>query len=172
MKNLILLEPQHLVSSGLTALLKEHNLFGKIISVVSGKSLLNTINQSEVSVVVMSTTVDDVSVLALLKKLKRDLPEIKVLILANKTNLLVAKNFLNAGANGYITKTATADEFINALKILQQNKTVIPEMVSQDTSSLGNEGVRLLTNSVEKKQLFCCKCLKENQSKRYHSYCT
>ncbi len=134
MKNLILLEPQALVRSALANLLEKQNLFDKIIPAVSGKNLLDNIGQTNASIVIISTTTNDMSIFVLIKKLKRDFPEIKLLILANELSSLLAAKFFNAGANGYIAKTATPEEFLNTLKMLQQNNTGASESLLQEIS--------------------------------------
>ena len=136
MQNIIIVEPQKLVLCGLKHILDTHNICQTIQTVTSGREAISLAAHENVDLIIISTTVDDMSVNALLKKLKRDQPRILLLILANQLNRVLAKKYLTSGADGYITKREDETNFINALQKIAQNKRVIPKNIVENESDL------------------------------------
>jgi two-component system invasion response regulator UvrY len=139
LRNIILIEPQKLVLCGLKYILEKHNICQTIHTVTSGREAMSLATHENIDLMIISTTVDDMSVNALLKKLKRDQPKIVLLILANQLNKVLAKKYLTSGADGYITKKEDETDFINALQKLAQNKRVIPKSIVADEKDLDIE---------------------------------
>lgn len=72
-------------------------------------------------------------------------PEVKVLILSSFANAGYARAALEAGAVGYLVKTASDDELITALRSAALGATVLDPAVSAELLARPSAGARALT---------------------------
>lgn len=79
---------------------------------------------STIPVVVLSTHIHDIPLVACIRQLKRIDRRMKVLVLADEENGFLAHHYRDAGADGYIAKTTTERQCIRALCALQQKRWV------------------------------------------------
>lgn len=138
MINVILVDQQGLFRAGMQHLIARHPEINLIANVETGKELLSAINKQQDTIILLSTNLHDMSMISLIKKLRRDYNRIKLLILANDLNMILAKQYLLAGADGFIIKSVSESQFIDALKKASQNKSVMPEALAQ---VLANKGI-------------------------------
>lgn len=134
MIKIIFVEQQGLLRASIQHLISHYSNLHLIGCFKTGKELLNTLDKPLEVIIILSTTIQDMSLISLIKKLKRDLPRVKLLILANEPNMILAKQYVSAGADGYITKYISESEFIEILSKIQQSKTVVPESLAQKLS--------------------------------------
>lgn len=106
-------------------------------NVETGKELLSVLDKKLNLIVLLSTNIQDMSIISLIKKIKRDTSKVKLVILANELNMIIAKQCLIAGADSIIIKTLTEVQFVEALRKIQQNKTVLPEALAQKLAKKG-----------------------------------
>lgn len=71
------------------------------------------------------------SLVSLIKKLKRDIDQVKLLVLSNVENLNLAEQYRIAGADGYIAKTVTEEQFVQVLTRIWKNESVWPNNLVQ-----------------------------------------
>lgn len=131
MINVIFVEQQGLFRAAMKHLMAQHPTVHLVGNVETGKELLSAIDKQPNLIIILSTNIQDVSLVSLLKKLKRDNVRAKLLVLANDVNMILARQYLLAGADGYLVKTTSEDQFIDALNKILQNKPVLPEILAQ-----------------------------------------
>lgn len=129
--NVIFVEQQGLFRAAMKHLLARHPTIHLIADLETGKELLNAIEPVQNLIIILSTNIQDLSLVSLLKKLKRDEVRAKLLVLANDVNIILARQYMLAGADGYLVKTVSEEQFIEALNKLLQNKPVLPEILAK-----------------------------------------
>lgn len=137
------MEDLGLFRAGMYHLLKHSHEVKLLANVKSGKELFNHIEKEKDIIVLLSTNVQDMSLIALIKKLRRDYKRVKILILANHLNIILAKQYLLAGADGFTIKDISESALIDSLKKMNQNKPVLPEVLAQslaNKSTLPDDG--------------------------------
>jgi two-component system invasion response regulator UvrY len=85
-----------------------------------GEAALEGIKESLPNVVLMDITLPGMSGIELTKKINEKYNNIKVLGVSMHTNILLIKQLLVSGANGYVSKTSSFEEM--SLAILEVNK--------------------------------------------------
>src|SRR6056297_303914 len=113
-------------------LIARHSEINLVANVETGKELLNVIDKQKDTLILLSTNLLDISMISLIKKLRRDYSRIKLLILANDLNVILAKQYLLAGADGFLVKAISEERFIETLKKASQNKAIMPEALAQE----------------------------------------
>lgn len=139
MIDVILVEPQtlfrvamqHLLSNYPTIRLKSNFDTGKAISIAP-------VNTFDKLIIILSTNIRDVSLVSLIKKLKRDNVHAKLLVLADEEKLNLAEQYRMAGAHGYIAKIITEERFIQALTKVWQDESVWPDNITQRQTNQNN----------------------------------
>lgn len=139
MINICLSDPQELFRAGIDYLFDNYKFIKLITSVSNGKEMLPT-QQQAVDVYIISSAIADISVVTLIKRILRSDPKAKILILANETNPILARQYLQAGARGYLAKTNSEAQFIEVIKKISADKIVVlpPELIhgySEETLS-------------------------------------
>ena len=81
-------------------------------------------------VVVMDIGLPGVSGIELTRRLQRELPAIRVLALSTFSDRRIVLQMLDAGASGYIVKSAGRDELLRGIRALAQGRTYLCPEVS------------------------------------------
>lgn len=132
MINIILTDQHDLFRAGMRHLLSCYPDINLRADIATGKELLSILDRRLDLIVLLSTNIQDMSIISLIKKIKRDTSKVKLVILANELNMIIAKQYLIAGADSFIIKNLKEAEFVEVLKKIQQNKTVLPEKLTQN----------------------------------------
>src|SRR5690606_3046602 len=85
----------------------------------------------EVDVVVLDITLPGQSGIDLLKQLKRDRPELAILVLSMHPERSFAVRLMRAGANGYVPKMIVPEELVKAVKAVGAGRRYITPLVAE-----------------------------------------
>ena len=117
MINILLVDDHQIVRTGLKLLLKtdaELNVIGEANSVK--EAILFLSENKNVDVVITDINMPEESGLSLVKQINKSFPKIKALVLSMHFQALYAKEAIDSGAMGYVSKDANEDEIIEAIK--------------------------------------------------------
>ncbi len=95
-----------------------------------GQEAIDLAKQLKPDVVLLDLNMPNVGGLQALPVLKRDNPKIKVLILTGRTETPFIMRALRGGANGYVLKTASEEQLVNAVKDVYSGTMVLGEGVA------------------------------------------
>ena len=82
----------------------------------SGQEVLKKASEHDYDLVLLDITMPDRSGLDILKELKSQRPELRILVLSIHPEEQYAVRVLKAGASGYLTKESAPDELITAIR--------------------------------------------------------
>ena len=96
----------------------------KVVAEASdGQEAFEKAKETKPEVVVLDIGMPRLSGLEAARRLKRILPQVKVLMLTVHESERLALEVLNAGARGYVTKSDTARDLVIAIEALRRDKT-------------------------------------------------
>ena len=95
-----------------------------------GQEAIDLAKQLKPDVVLLDLNMPNVGGLQALPILKSDNPKIKVLILTGRTETPFIMRALRGGANGYVLKTASEEQLVNAVKDVYSGTMVLGEGVA------------------------------------------
>jgi DNA-binding NarL/FixJ family response regulator len=136
----VLLADDHVVvRAGTRQLIERHPDITVIGEASNGQEAVQLAEELEPDVVVMDVRMPGMSGIEATKKIKADNPDMAVLVLTAHDDDEYVFALLQAGANGYLLKTAEADELVKAIRTvvtgqLALTPTVAGKVVSQFTS--------------------------------------
>jgi len=136
----VLADDHTIVRKGIRSLLEEEEGIEVVGEAEDGREVLDIAAATEPDVVLMDVTMPSLNGLEATRRLKKALPQVKVLILTMHATEEYVFETLQAGASGYLLKRTAPTELIAAIRAVYQgesflspsiSKTVIAEYIRQ-----------------------------------------
>lgn len=130
--NILLINFHKIINEGLKALLDHKEGF----RVYSGedrnkKEIYKRCRESEIDLIIIDSDVNIMNSVEFTKYMKKDFPDIKILALACNSNDNFIKQMFQAGASGYMLKSAGSDELFNAINTILNDSLYFSEEVTR-----------------------------------------
>jgi DNA-binding NarL/FixJ family response regulator len=122
---ILLADDHHLVRSGIHQLLESAGDMEVIAEAGDGEEAQTLIQQHKPDVAVLDIQMPRATGIEVTRWIRANLPEIGVLILTAYNDDPYVMAVLQAGANGYVLKTAGADELIQAVRDVHEGKSAL-----------------------------------------------
>lgn len=129
----LIAEDHTLVSQGLQEMLSISDEIELVGVVETGEDAIDTVNRDEVDLVLMDVNLGQASIngIEASKRIKETSPDTKVLILTMFTDLGTVAQAVKAGADGYLSKGASQEALIKAIRDVMEGKSVLDPHVTQ-----------------------------------------
>jgi DNA-binding NarL/FixJ family response regulator len=128
---ILIADDHELVRRGIRALLEAEPNWSVIADVNDGQKALEEAQRLKPDIVILDISMPRLNGLEAARRIKKTLPEIKVLIVTMHDSENVAREVLESGARGYVTKAETARDLVTAVSALQKGKTFFTSRVDQ-----------------------------------------
>ncbi|GGG63287.1 response regulator [Epilithonimonas arachidiradicis] len=127
-KTTFLLADDHsLIRQGLVFMLEEIGLDCEIFQASNLSQVLDTVQSQAIDIAIIDAHFPDGNSLTILPKIKEINPEIKVLIFTGIDEATQSLKFINAGANGFLSKLSEEEEIKQAiLRMLRYGQYISP----------------------------------------------
>lgn len=133
MKTKLLLVDDHtLVRQGLRALIEKHGQYEVVGEAENGRDALEKAVHFNPDIVVMDIFMPDLNGVEATERLRKELPEVKILILSMQSDAEFLHKVMARGASGYVLKENATDELLKALETVSKGKTYISESFSEN----------------------------------------
>ncbi|MCG8531934.1 MAG: response regulator transcription factor [Desulfovibrionales bacterium] len=126
----VLAEDHTLLREGLKSLMQSFERFEVVGEASDGYQAVGLCETLRVDLVLMDLSMPKLDGLKATKIIKRNVPSIKVLVITQYDANDYVHSALSAGADGYILKDATSEEFLLAVTSLLNGKTYISPSVA------------------------------------------
>jgi DNA-binding NarL/FixJ family response regulator len=148
MSNLrILIADDHdLVRKGLHMLIEEHPGWTVCAEARSGREAVEQAAQSNPDIVVIDVSMPDLNGLEATRLIRKSCPRSEVLVITHHDSDEIAAEVLKAGARGYVLKSDSDRDLVNAVEALGRHK---PFFTSRITEMLIANRVNGVTDQVE-----------------------
>ena len=136
---LLLADDHAVVRTGTRELLERKSDFHIVGEAADGEEAVHLAQELKPDVVVMDVRMPKMSGVEATRRIKSECPEVKVLILTAHDDDEYVFALLQAGANGYLMKTAEFDELVKAIRTVAAGQstlapTIAGKVVAQFTS--------------------------------------
>jgi DNA-binding NarL/FixJ family response regulator len=131
MIKVILVDDHAVVRSGVKRLLEEQVDLQVVAEADSGDDAYKLYHQHQPDVMLMDMNMSGSSGLATLGQIKARYPEAKLIMFTSRTEVVFAVQAVGAGANGYVLKSSTAEEVIQAVRQVAAGKSYLSSEVAQ-----------------------------------------
>lgn len=128
----VLLADDHpVIRRGIAACLNNHPNLEVVGEASDGKETLRKARELSPDIILMDIDMPHTNGLAVTETLRKELPQIKVLILSMSNSGTFVPRILQSGARGYIPKDAPTEELVKAIETVQRGETYFGEEVAQ-----------------------------------------
>jgi DNA-binding NarL/FixJ family response regulator len=128
----VLLADDHpVIRHGIAACLNNHENLEVVGEASDGKETLRKAKELSPDIILMDIDMPHTNGLAVTEMLRKELPQIKVLILSMSNSATFVPRILQSGARGYIAKDAPTEELVKAIETVQRGDTYFGEDVAQ-----------------------------------------
>lgn len=138
MVKLVLVDDHTLIRDGLKSLLKSERSIQIIGEAENGEQLLKLLEQVTPDVVMLDLNMPVMDGFETLQHLQRKHPQIKVLILTMLNQNSYVQRVRDAGANGFVLKSAGKEELVHAIKTVANDNAYICSEVALNLLNRGN----------------------------------
>ena len=126
---LLLIEDNRLLRNGILAILKPQKDIVIIATSGDGKDTLEKIKQLKPNVVLLDLGLRSQNSLRVVEIVKKDFPEAKIIIMDLAPVQADILQYVKAGANGFILKDASLNEFLITIRTVSEGATVLPPLL-------------------------------------------
>lgn len=131
MINILLVDDHELVRTGIRKILDEVKGLKVIGEAKTGEEAVSFCRKSEPDVVLMDMNMPGIGGLEATKKILRNNPDVKVIVLTVHTEDPIPTKVMQNGASGYLTKGAGSDEMVNAIRSVNSGQRYITPDIAQ-----------------------------------------
>ena len=134
-QSILIVDDHTLLRAGLRALLAQDPELEIVGESSNGRDAIRAVGQLAPRLVLMDLTMPGMNGIEAITEIKRRYPEVRVLVMTlHKTEEFIHAS-LQAGADGYILKDSTQEEFHTAVRSVLQGKTYLSMDVSEKVVS-------------------------------------
>lgn len=106
----------------------------------NGLEAIKLARQGDCQIVLLDISMPDRNGIEVLKQLKKEMPQLEILMLSMHREDLYAIRSLKAGAAGYLNKQSAPNELVNAIRIVADGKKYIsPELAQVLARQIGED---------------------------------
>ncbi len=131
MINILLVDDHDLVRLGINRLLSDIKGFNIVGEAKSGEEAIEKVNKLRPDVVLMDVKMPGMGGLEATKRIVKQHPKIKVLVVTVYGDEPYPSRVLQAGATGYMTKGASVEEMVQAINSVYSGKRYLSPEVAQ-----------------------------------------
>jgi two-component system response regulator NreC len=136
----LLVDDHGIVREGLRAMLSLNQDMEIVGEAEDGREAINQTRCCAPNVVVMDISMPGMDGLQATKRLTRDFPEVRVLVLSQHDNERYVLPVLQAGASGYVLKRSVGAELVEAIRTVHRGDCWLPPHIAQTVLSYCRQG--------------------------------
>ncbi|KQC02512.1 response regulator transcription factor [Pedobacter sp. Hv1] len=119
---ILLVDDHAIVSDGLQALLQTVEGLEVVNKLTSGDFALAYLKQHQVDIMITDYAMPDMDGLTLVKRSKVIQPSLKIIVLSMHDEVIMIREMLAAGVDGYVLKKYAQQELVNAIETVEKGR--------------------------------------------------
>lgn len=131
MKNILIVEDHVLTTMGLGLLIKRVIPDSTIYSASSFEQSLEELRNNRMDLVILDLGVPGGRGPAMIGTMRHIQKEVRILVCSGRDEIITAPNMINAGANGFLSKSALNSEAEKALQMVMADKKYLSDAVKE-----------------------------------------
>ncbi len=157
----VLIADNHpIVRMGVKHVLESANGIQVIADVATTSELFEKLQKSNPDVVMLEMDIPEINGIATLRKIKKDFPDIRVLMYSGQSEDVYALSTIRAGAFGYLSKASDIDYLISAVrKVAEGNMFITNELAQRLAFDEGTQRPRRFFRKLSSREVEVLKLL-------------
>src|SRR3954465_6288608 len=129
--NLLIADDHQLITEGLSKILEGVAMIGEIYTVSNGQEAVDKVAAFDIDCVIIDISMPVLNGLEATKLIKKEKPDIKVIVVSMFCDASIVNKLLKAGADAFINKNTGKCELLKAIdKVMQGEKYISPEIAT------------------------------------------
>ncbi|GJQ64385.1 MAG: DNA-binding response regulator [Melioribacteraceae bacterium] len=124
--NILLIEDNRLLRDGIKDVLSAQPDMNVVATISNGENIINLLSEHNLNVVLLDLGLRNRSSLNLVKTIKKNCPEIKIIIMDLIPIDTQIYEFVQAGVSGFILKDAEISDFYSTIRSVNNGEQVLP----------------------------------------------
>jgi DNA-binding NarL/FixJ family response regulator len=137
---LLIVDDHPLFRDGLAALLRQASADNVVVQAASTEEALQLVDEQIIDAVFMDLVMPGLSGEAAVREFARRHPDLPVIVLSSSESASDVRRVLNAGASGYIPKSATAQTVVSALQLVLSGNIYVPPLLVTAAARAADHG--------------------------------
>ena len=129
--NLLIIEDRPLLLTGLEMMIRQITPQAKIYTAATVLAGLDILNARDIKLMIFNNEVCGKASITRLKKIRRTYQEMAILLITECDEKIYAISYIKAGADGFLFRKATTEEFERAIKIVINGKKYVSSTIQQ-----------------------------------------
>ncbi|MCF6308011.1 MAG: response regulator transcription factor [Flavobacteriaceae bacterium] len=135
MKKIVIADHHPITRKGIACLLKKNENFSIVGKANNGDELYKTLEEQNPDILIMEIDMPQINGINALRNIKKQFPELRVLIYSTHPEEIYALRSIKSGAAGYVPKTASSKVFLKALKQIRKGGIFLNEELTSTFTS-------------------------------------
>lgn len=164
MIKLLVVDHHPVVYNGLDAFFKNSRNIKIVGHVHQGKAILDFVKKRQVDIVLTEIDLEDLNGISAIKRVKKQHPEIKIIVFTNQLEHVYGSNAIKAGATGFVSKKESLKTLDKAiLKVFNNAIYVSENLANQLTFSSKKNAISNDFKNLSSRELEVLKLLSEGK---------
>lgn len=131
MTRLLIVDDHAIVRSGIRRLLSDRTDI-EVLEAASGEEAMSAVLDAPINLIVLDLNLPGLGGLELLRRLVRAVPKVPVLIFSQHAEAIYATKALEAGAQGFVSKNAMPEEFLEAVDAVLGGGVAVEKSIQRE----------------------------------------
>jgi two-component system, NarL family, invasion response regulator UvrY len=129
--NVLIIEDHPLIQVGTRMIIQEYDETTVVFQSDNFHSALQVLEEQKIEVIILDLAIPGGEGTTMIQKLRSIQPSVKILVQSGFDERLFAVPYLREGANGFLSKTATQEEFLVAWTTILENKRYVSPIIQE-----------------------------------------
>ncbi|WP_431241921.1 response regulator [Flavobacterium sp. P21] len=125
--NLLIADDHTMFLQGIVSLLEQESEINIVGKAVNGIEALEKIKTENPDLVILDISMPEMDGIELSKILKKDFPQVKILVVSTHSNVKIISRLIRIGVNGYLLKNAEKSELLKAIQTIASGENYFSE---------------------------------------------
>ncbi len=103
------------------------------------EDLEDVLSSKNIEILILDLELKGLSSINLLKAMKRDYPDLKIVVYTSLSEVMFGPNAVKAGISAYINKTSKMDNLVNAVNKVKNGNQVFSDIVKKNLAMIGKK---------------------------------
>lgn len=144
MSTILIADHHPITREGIRSLLSGQHELNVIGNVTNGVDLFKSLKLHSPEVLVIEIDLPEINGITALRTIKTEFPRIKMLVYSCHPEEMYALSAIKAGASGYLSKTATAENLHNAIQQVARGGIFLNKNITEKINSGSSNGNGLI----------------------------
>ncbi|WP_343697043.1 response regulator transcription factor [Flavobacterium sp.] len=147
--NLLIADDHTMFLQGLISLLEQEPNITIVDKAVNGNQALEIVKKGIVDFIILDVSMPEMDGIELSKILKKEYPNVKILIVSTHSNVMIISRLIRIGVHGYLLKNAEKEELLKAINAIALGENYFAEELEEKHLSNSSKIEKQVSNLTE-----------------------